>query len=238
METVRDIIFLGFRITADRDYSHEIKRCLLLGGKVMTNLDSVLKSRIITLPTKAHQSKLWFFSVVTYGCESWTIKNAERWRTDAFELWCWRRLESPLGCKEIKPVNPKGNHFWIFTGRTGAEAEAPRFWLPDVKIQLIRKDTDDGKIEGRGRRGWQRTRWLDGITDSLNMSLSKLWEMVKDREAWDASFHGVTKSWTRLNNSTGKNCLLVMKVKSPKYVSLLWNQSVGRAATPFRGSKQ
>ena len=109
METVRDFIFGGSKMTADGDFSHEIKRCLLLGRKAMTNLDSILISRDITLPTKVHLVKVMVFPVVMYGCESWTIKKAEHRRIDAFELWCWRRLESPLDCKEIQPVNPKGN---------------------------------------------------------------------------------------------------------------------------------
>ena len=108
-ETVADFIFLGSKITVDGDYSHEIKRCLLLGRKVMTNLHSILKSRDITLPTKVHLVKAMVFPVVTYGCGSWTIKKAEHQRIDAFELWCWRRLESPLDCKEIQPVHPKGD---------------------------------------------------------------------------------------------------------------------------------
>ena len=117
-EKVADFIFLGSTITADGDGSHEIKRCLLLGRKVMTNLDSILKSRDITLPTKVHLVKAMIFPVVMYGCESWNIKKAERRRIDAFELWCWRRLLSPLYCKEIQPVHPKGDHSWVFIGRT------------------------------------------------------------------------------------------------------------------------
>ena len=109
VETVTDFIFLGSKITADGDCSHEIKRCFLLGRKAMTNLDSILKSRDITLPAKVHLVKAMVFPVVMYGCESWTIKKAEHQRIDAFELWCWRRLESPLDYKEIKQVNPKGN---------------------------------------------------------------------------------------------------------------------------------
>ena len=133
-ETVADFIFLGSKITADCDYSHEIKRLLLLGRKVMTNLDSILKSRNITLPTKVHLVKVMVFPVVMYGRESWTIKKAERRRIDAFELCCWRRLfESPLDCKEIQPVHPKGDQSWVFIGRTDVEAETPILWPPSVK---------------------------------------------------------------------------------------------------------
>ena len=125
IKTVTDFIFLGSKITAVGDCSHEIKRHLLLGRKAMTNLDSVLKSRDITLPTMVHLIKAMAFPVVMYGCESWTIKKAEHWRIDAFELWCWRTLESPLDSKEIKPGHPKGNQSWIFTGKTDAKAETP-----------------------------------------------------------------------------------------------------------------
>ena len=133
LETVADFIFLGSKITADGDFSHEIKRCLLLGRKAMTNLDSIFKSRDITLPTKVHLVKAMVFPVVMYGCESWTIKKAECRRIDAFELWCWRRLESPLDCKEIQPVHPKGDQSWVFIGRTDAEAETPILWPPHAK---------------------------------------------------------------------------------------------------------
>ena len=133
------------KISADGDCSHEIKRHLLLGRKAMTNLDSKLKSRVITLPTKVRLVKAMVFPVVMYGWESWTIKKAECRRIDAFELWCWRRLESPLDCKETQPVHPKGNQSWIFTGRTDAEAETPILWSPDVKSWLIGKDPDAGK---------------------------------------------------------------------------------------------
>ena len=133
METVRDFIFLGSKITADGDCSHEIKRRLLLGRKAMTNLDSTLKSRDITLPTKVHLVKAMVFPVVMYGCESWTIKNAEGRRIDAFELWCWRRLLSSLDCKEIQPFHPKGDHSWVFIGRTDVEAEALIVWPPYAK---------------------------------------------------------------------------------------------------------
>ena len=128
-----DFIFGGSKITADGDFSHEIKRRLLLGRKVMTNLDSILKSRDITLPTKVRLVKAMVFPVVMYGCESWTVKKAEHRRIDAFELWCWTRLESPLACKEIQPVHSKGDQFWVFIGRTDAEAETPILWPPDTK---------------------------------------------------------------------------------------------------------
>ena len=129
METVSDFILLGSKITADGDCSHETKRLLLLGRKVMTNLDSILKSRDISLPTKVHRVKAMVFPVVMYGCESWTVKKAEHRRIDAFELWCWRRLfESPLDCKEIQPVHPKGEQSWVFIRRTDVEAETPILW--------------------------------------------------------------------------------------------------------------
>ena len=146
METVRDFILGGSKITADGDCCHEIKRRLLLGRKVMTNLDSILKSRDITLPTKVHLVKAMVFPVVMYGCGSWTIKKAECWKN-----WCFwtvvleKTPESPLDCKEIKPVHPKGNQSWIFIGRTDAEAETPVLWPPDAKNWLIWKDPDVGK---------------------------------------------------------------------------------------------
>ena len=134
VETVSDFIFLGSKITADGDCSHEIKRCLLLGRKVMTNLDSIFKSRDITLSRKVRLVKAMIFPVVMYGCESWTMKKAERRRIDAFELWCWRRLlRGPLDCKEVQPVHPKGDQSWVFIGRTDVEAETPILWPPDVE---------------------------------------------------------------------------------------------------------
>ena len=134
MERVADFILLGSKITADGDCSHEIKRRLLSGRKIMSNLDSILKSRDITLPTKVHLEKAMVFPVVMYGCESWNMKKAECQRIDAFELWCWRRLLRLLDCKEIQPVhlNP-GDQSWVFTGRTDVEAETPILWPPDAK---------------------------------------------------------------------------------------------------------
>ena len=137
-ETVADFIFGGSKITADGDCSYEIKRHLFLGRKVMINLDSILKSRDITLWTNVCLVKAMVFLLVMYGCESWTIKKAEHQRIDAFELWCWRRLlESPLDCKEIQPVHPKEDQSWVFIGRTDVEAETPILWPPDAKSWLI-----------------------------------------------------------------------------------------------------
>ena len=134
METMADFIFLSSKITVDGDCSHEIKRGLLLGRKVMTNLDSIFKSRDITLPIKVRLVKTMVFPVIMYGCESWTIKKAEQRRIDAFELWCWRRLlRGPLDCKEIQPVNPKEDQSRVFIQRTDAEAETPILWPPDAK---------------------------------------------------------------------------------------------------------
>ena len=147
-ETVSDFILRGSKITADGNCSHEIKRCLLLGRKFMTNMDSISKSRDITLPTKVCLIRATVFPVVMYGYESWTLKKAEHWRIDAFELWCWnlkKTLEIPLDCKEIQPVHPKVNQSWIFIGRTDAEAETPILWPPDAKNWLIGKDPDAGK---------------------------------------------------------------------------------------------
>ena len=145
METVTDFILGGSKITGDGDCSHEIKRHSLLGRKVVTNLYSILKSRDITLPKRVRLVKAMVFPVVMYGCESWTLKKAEHWRIDAFELWCWRRLLSPLDYKEIQLVHPKGNQSWIFIERSDAEAETPELWPPDAKNWLLRKDPDAGK---------------------------------------------------------------------------------------------
>ena len=146
METVTDFILGSSKITAYGDCSHEIKRCLLLERKAMTNPGSILKSRDMTLPTKVRLVKAMVFPVVIYGCESWTLKKAEHWRIDAFELWCWRRLlRVPWTARRSSQSILKGNQSWIFTGRTDAEAETPIFWPPDAKNWLIGKDPDAGK---------------------------------------------------------------------------------------------
>ena len=176
METLTDFIFFDSEITVVGDCSHEIKRCLLLGRKAMTSLDSILKIRDISLLTKVHLVKAIVFSVVTYGCEIWTVKKAEHWRIDSFELWCWRGpLRESLGLqgKKIQPVHPKGNQSWLFIGRTDAEAETPILWPPNVKNWLIGKDPDAGKGWWQEEKGMKRMRWLDGITDSTDISLSK-----------------------------------------------------------------
>ena len=175
MEIVRHFILGASKITADGDCSHEIKRHLLLGRKALINLDSILKSRDITLLTKVHLVKVMIFPVVMYGCESWTIKKAEWQRIDTFELWHWRRLfESLLDSKEIKSVNTKGNQSWIFIVRT--DAETKYFGHLMGTTDSLEKTLMLGMIEGRRRRVQQRMRWLDGITDSIDMSLSMLQE--------------------------------------------------------------
>ena len=170
MQTVADFTFLCSQITVDDDCSHEIKRHLLLGRKAMINLDSIFKSRKITLLTKVHIIKAMVFPIVIHRCESWTLKEAEGRRIDVFKLWCWRRLVSPFNCKDIKPVNSKGHHTWIFLGRTDAEAEAPTLWPPDAKSWLIWKDPDAGKEWGQEEKGTTKDEmvgwhhWCNGHT--------------------------------------------------------------------------
>ena len=201
MEIVTNFIFLASKSTSDSDCSHEIRRCLLLRRKAMTNLDRELKSRDITLPTKYCIVKAIVFPVVMYGCESWTIKKAERWRTKVFELWCWRRL------LRFPWIARKSNHAIL-------NKIIPKYFSKGLMLKLkfqyfdylmwraksLEKTLILEKIEGRRRSGGQRMRWLDGITDSLEMSLCELQEIVKDRVAWHAVVHGVAKSWTVLRD--------------------------------------